>query len=63
MFLEFKIADESGSKVAVNVHSIAFIVPADESTTRITFVGGAADVWVAEKYGKVLKRMGIVKTS
>ena len=53
MFFEFKNASEPGAKVSVNVHSIAWFAPADDSTTHITFIGGAPDLWVAEKYDKV----------
>lgn len=56
MFIEFKTADETGSRVSVNVSAIAGFVAADDSTTRITLVGGV-DLWVAEQYEKVMQKV------
>ena len=63
MFVEFKLADGDGAKVAVNTNAVADIRQTDFNTTRISYIGGATDCWVAEKYEKELKKVGGITAS
>ena len=58
MFVEFKSADDLDAKVAVNTAAVADIRESADGTTKISYIGGGADCWVAAKYEKVLKKIG-----